>query len=206
MEVVVITSPDKFKSEIPIVLALFQAGLMTLHIRKHKFSTQKLAEYLDLIPKQYHSRIILHSHHKLALKFKLKGIHLTKQHRKNKIKNMVRLLVLKIRRPDLKISRSFHQLESLAENKRKYNQVFLNPYFSKIDLSKNSFDVHPNYLKQIIEKSSCPVYASGNITLVNYQLLKNSGIKGFSLSKSVWNDPPNAAALFKMIQQETQSW
>lgn len=206
MELIVITSPDKFKSEIPIVLDLFKSGLMTLHVRKTKFSTKKLAEYIDAIPKQFHNRLIIHSHHKLALKFKLKGVHFTKQHRKNKIKNVIRIMVLKLRRPELKYTRSFHQIETLLENRKKYHYVFLNPYFSKIDASKNSFDVNTNYLKQIIQKSVCPVYASGNVTLENYHLLQSMSIEGFSLSKSLWTDPEKASKLFLKIQEEIQEW
>ena len=45
MIVSVITSPDKFTSEISVVIALFKSGLPVLHLRKSKFSTKKLEDY-----------------------------------------------------------------------------------------------------------------------------------------------------------------
>lgn len=206
MEVTIISTPNKFNSEIPLVVKLFQAGLMTFHLRKNNFSTKKLSEYLEAIPSQYHNRIVIHSHHKLALKYQLKGIHITKHHRRNKLKNWTKLIWLRLRRPKLSVTRSFHQLETLLENKKKYKYVFINPYFSKIDMSKNSFDVNKNYLKTVIAKSACPVYASGNITDENYPLLQDMGLAGFSLSKSIWNKSDGAVAAFEHILQDVNTW
>ena len=63
MIVSVITSPDKFTSEIPVVISLFKSGLPVLHLRKSKFSTKKLKEYIELIQYKNEERkqIILHS-------------------------------------------------------------------------------------------------------------------------------------------------
>ena len=38
MELMVMTTPDKFRSEIYIVIKLFENGLETLHLKKPNFS------------------------------------------------------------------------------------------------------------------------------------------------------------------------
>jgi thiamine-phosphate pyrophosphorylase len=202
MEVTIVTTPDKLHSEVPVVIELFKAGLTTLHLRKTKFSTVKLAEYLEAIPKKYHNRIIIHSHHKLALKFSLKGVHLSKKHRKKSMNLFLKVVWLRIRKPKISITRSFHQVESLQDNKFKYHYVFLNPFFTKIDPMKNSFDVNPEYLKKVIARCKCPVYASGNITMDNILSLKKYGVSGVVLSKLFWQQPGNKLEFFNAISMQ----
>ena len=71
MQLILFTSADKFRSEIYIVLKMFENGLKTLHIKKPGFSKKQLKNYLDLIPKKHHQKIIIHSHYSLALKYKI---------------------------------------------------------------------------------------------------------------------------------------
>jgi thiamine-phosphate pyrophosphorylase len=80
MKLVVITPSKDVPDEQTLVTKMFESGLRTLHLRKPKHSTAQMMEYLKEIPKHFHNRIVLHSHHKLALKFNLKGIHLSKTH------------------------------------------------------------------------------------------------------------------------------
>lgn len=206
MELVVVTSPDKFQSEIPAAIELFQSGLMTLHLRKSKFSTTKLKEYIEAIPEQYHNRIILHTHHKLAFQFNLKGIHLTKHHRKSPVKLFFKITLFRLRKPKLLITRSFHQIESITENRTRFSYAFLNPFFSKIDPLKNSFDVNREFLSKSIAKSRCPVYASGNISMENYQAAKGMNLSGMAVSKLLWQYEGNKGDLFRKIQEEIAQW
>lgn len=199
MIVAVITSSDKLSSEVPIVNQLFKAGLPVLHLRKSKFSTKKLREYLNLIPKEFHHRIIIHSHHNLALEYKLKGIHFTRSHLKKKTKSYFKLIWYKLRHKNIVITRSFHHLESLTSNKIKYSYVFLNPFFSKTEPLKNHFDISINYLKKTIEEFKTPIYASGNITNENIHLLKKYGLHGVAISKIIWEDPANAVENYLKI-------
>lgn len=202
MEVIVVTHPEKFKSEIPIVVQLFENGLSTLHLRKPRWSTKKSKEYLDAIPPKFHSRIVIHSHHKLAFSYNLKGIHLSKSHRKNIWKALFNFYYFKIRKgKNFTISRSFHQLESLEKKSGKYDYVFLHPFFSSIDQKKNSFDVQPEYLNSIISKAPYPVIASGNISLENAPQIKKSGCMGIALSGFIWKNPEKANERFLAVKQ-----
>ncbi|MFN3343452.1 MAG: thiamine phosphate synthase [Flavobacteriales bacterium] len=206
MELIVVSSPDKFKSEIPVVRDLFAAGLTTLHVRKTKFSTAKLREYLEEIPEKYHSRIIIHTHHQLAYHFHLKGIHFTKHHRKNKAKLFFKRTLFRLRKPTMLMTRSFHQIETMRTDRHFYSYAFLNPYFSRIEPMKNSFDISNDFLAKLIKESKSPVFASGNIDLNNYHLLQNMNLEGFALSKVIWKYQGDKAALFQKISSEVATW
>jgi thiamine-phosphate pyrophosphorylase len=85
MKLVVITQSQKSDTEILAIIQMFEAGLETLHVRKNRFSTKELDDYIKEIPAHFHNRIIIHSHHKLALKYDLKGFHFTSTHLKHNI-------------------------------------------------------------------------------------------------------------------------
>jgi len=199
MIVSVITSSDKSQSEVPIVISLFKAGLPVLHLRKTKFSTKKLKEYIEMIPKEYHSRIIIHSHHKLALKYKLKGIHFTRTHIKQKNKCRLKRLWYRLRRPGITITRSFHHLESLESNRIRYSYVFLNPFFSKTEPHKNHFDISIEFLNKMMKNYRCPVYASGNINTNNLSELKKYALSGVAVSKIIWENPKEAVQKYQEL-------
>jgi thiamine-phosphate pyrophosphorylase len=76
----VITPSKDVPDEQTLVTKMFESGLKTLHLRKPKHSTNQLADYINEIPKHFHDRIVIHSHHNLALKYNLKGIHLSRVH------------------------------------------------------------------------------------------------------------------------------
>lgn len=199
MIVTVITSPDKFTSEIPVVISLFKAGLPVLHLRKSKYNTKKLKDYIEAIPKEYHPRIIIHSHHALALKYKLKGIHFTSTHLKKKLKCKGKMLWYRLRRPSISITRSFHHLEGLRLNNLKYSYVLLNPFFSKTEPLKTHFDLSAEYLRKTISNYNIPVYASGNITDENIHLISQFDLSGVVLSRIILNHGEKAAEKYLRI-------
>ena len=60
---------------------MFEHGLESLHIKKPGFSKKQLKKYIELIPTKHHNKIIIHSHYSLALRYNLKGIHLSNSFR-----------------------------------------------------------------------------------------------------------------------------
>lgn len=71
MKIVVISQPKIIENEHLVVQQLFEAGLDTFHIRKPRLRTQQLHDFIEKIPPQFHNRLIIHTHHRLAAKFNL---------------------------------------------------------------------------------------------------------------------------------------
>ncbi len=87
MKVIVISPSKIIEEEIKNLTLIFEAGLESYHLRKPKFSTKQLQEYIEKIPKQFHNRIVIHSHHNLARKYDLQGVHYTKKHLEPNFRN-----------------------------------------------------------------------------------------------------------------------
>ena len=82
MKLIVITPSRDVADEPSLVARMFESGLQTLHLRKPRYSTSRMCKYIQEIPEHFHNRIVVHSHHGLALKFRLRGIHLSRAHLK----------------------------------------------------------------------------------------------------------------------------
>lgn len=113
MKLIVITPSTDVPDEQTLVTKMFESGLGTLHLRKPKYSTHQMTEYLKEIPVHFHDRIVIHSHHKLALKFKLKGIHLSSTHLSKKWNYFFVRLRLKMKFDRISKSRSYSRLQQI---------------------------------------------------------------------------------------------
>lgn len=201
MKLIVISDSRYFTGEEDIVHALFKEGLEILHIRKPKMSTDAMREFLEKIDAKWYSRIVIHSHHELAYKYKLKGIHLSDKHiRDNFLEAWLRMKYLKFKIPDIQISTSFHDLGSLLKSSTNYSYVFLSPIFDSISKLgyKNRFNTES--LLKAIEKSQYDIMALGGVDEQYIQQIHEMGFSGCGVLGSVWmsSDP---VGKFKAIQK-----
>ena len=75
--IIVITKPEFFDGEIVRITELLSTGAAdVIHIRKPKAGQCEVEQLLDAIPSALYSRLVLHDHHQLAMKYGLRGIHL----------------------------------------------------------------------------------------------------------------------------------
>ncbi|HEV7232173.1 MAG TPA: thiamine phosphate synthase [Bacteroidia bacterium] len=173
-----------------IATKLFEHGLETYHLRKPRFSTKEMSEYLDKIPSQFHKRIVIHSHHKLALRYNLKGIHLTRTHLHRKFKLWINLKIIRLKRRDIIITTSFRKLASLYEEENIYSYVFLSPVFDSISGSfQAGYNEHS--LKAAIQKTPFTIIARGGVTAQKIQKVRDVGFAGLILNTTLWkaDDP-----------------
>ena len=202
MNIVVISSTDKFHSEINSVVKLFEAGLEVFHIRKPKFGREKMEEYIKLIPKKYHSQIVIHTHHALAKKYKLMGVHLTRKHRKRKWQTSWRIRMMKMRNPKFVVTRSFHKLSDILDEKRKYNYVFLTPIYEGISKKSHSGGFSKRALMKALENSVSPVFGLGGISADKIEDLKQLGFAGAALLGSIWAEDANPIQVFEACEDK----
>lgn len=188
MQLVVISSPAKFDSELKIIPKLFDCGLKTFHLRKPKFSFFRMNEYLSLVPKEYLSKIIIHTHHRLALKYKLKGIHITEKQKKKKIITWVKLKLLKTFYPSLVITSSFHNISDALRDKKKYEYVFLSPIFNSISKSEYKSNFTEELLKKLLVQTNHTIYALGGINGKTIPIAKSCGFTGAAVLGSIWGN------------------
>ena len=186
MKLVVITQSQKSDTEILAIIQMFEAGLETLHVRKNRFSTKELDDYIKEIPAHFHNRIIIHSHHKLALKYDLKGFHFTSTHLKHNIKLWWNTKMIYLRKPNLVKSISYKRIAELyQEQKVKTDYCFLGTMFHNISGELYS-GFYPETVTAAIEKSGKKIYARGGVNEKSADLAYKLGFHGIALYGHLW--------------------
>lgn len=194
---------DRSKEEPSIVTQMFENGLETFHLRKPKFSLKEMIEYLDKIPVRFHSKIVLHSHHLLTVKYNTKGVSLSKYDKNNSFKKWLKLKWLKFKNPTLTVSTSHNRISSLFEEKFKYDYVFLSPIFDNLTGGFIS-GAQQNTLKSVIDRIPFKVIARGGVSAEKVQLIKEMGFAGLAIHSTIWKkqDPFAEFIRFKEKFQE----
>lgn len=204
MDFVVFSSPDKVHSEIQLVQKMFDEGLQTFHLRKPKFSTSELEEYMNSLSQRYHSRVILHTHHKLAKKFKIKGIHLGHKHRKKTYNSNFKIRLLKFKHPSWVITRSCHKLRNLVEEAERYSYVFLSPVFESITKNTHSGNFSKRALQEITSNKKLKIYALGGIDETRIEEAFETGFTGVAALSSIWETERDPLEVFRAIQDKVE--
>jgi len=186
MKLVVITQSQKSDNEIASIVQMFEAGLETLHVRKNRFSTKELDAYLKEIPAHFHNRIIIHSHHKLALKYNLKGFHFTSTHLKQKFKLWWNTRMIYLRKPHLIKSISYKRIAELYEEQKvKTDYCFLETMFHNVSGELYS-GFYPETVKAAIQKSGKNIIARGGVSEKSVELAHQLGFYGIALYGHLW--------------------
>ncbi|PBQ32006.1 hypothetical protein CNR22_09565 [Sphingobacteriaceae bacterium] len=133
MKLVVITPSKDVPDEPTLITKMFESGLKTLHLRKPKHSTNQMAEYIKEIPAHFHNRIVIHSHHNLAIKFNLKGIHLSKNHLSTSWKYWWTRARLRLKFGQTCKSRSYSRLQQVyAKEEQNFDYFLIGTMFNNM--------------------------------------------------------------------------
>jgi thiamine-phosphate pyrophosphorylase len=189
--IIVIAPEDDLPKEIDLLTQLFEAGLEHFHLRKPYKNYKAHCEYLNQIDEQYHNKIVVHYHHELINKFKLKGIHFQEQNRINHIDNPGQYF----KSLDMfgkTISSSFHEPKDLEDCYFEFDYHLLSPVFSSISKKGEKgrgFDVSH------IDKT---IVGMGGVTANNLKAFDTLGYKGVGVLGGVWHsDTP--VEVFKLM-------
>ena len=176
--IIVITRPDFFEGEAAKIAQLLQSGRADLvHIRKPRASQSEVEQLLFSIPTELYSRLVLHDHHSLAIKYGLRGVHLNS------------------RNPEPPagwsgaVSISCHTLSELSECRRKpYAYMSLSPIFDSI--SKRGY--YSSFSPEVIAAAHKAgliderVMALGGITFDKITEIKEMGFGGAMILGDAW--------------------
>ncbi len=188
MKIVVITPSKRDDNEIASVIQMFEAGLETLHVRKTRFSTKELEEYIKEIPAHFHNRIIIHSHHRLALKYNLKGVHFTSTHLKQKLQLWWNTRMIYLRKPKLIKTISYKRANDLyPEQKVKTDYCFLGTMFHNLNGELYS-GFYTETVEAAIKKSGKLIYARGGVNEKSVELAYKLGFHGIALYGHLWKN------------------
>lgn len=186
MEIVIITSAKRDEQEPELVTKLFEAGLTTLHLRKPNWSTRQLTNYIEAIPKHFHKRIIIHSHHDLIFKYDLKGIHWTEIHLARKFKKWWFLRKLKASGKKVLFTRSYRKLSEVYNPEQlPFDYYLLGTVYNNIT---NEFysGFYEQGVNAAIKNANKKFIARGGINEVTLEKSYKYGFMGVALHSQIW--------------------
>ncbi len=202
MQLICFSQSRYLKDESKQLISLFNAGLKTLHIQKKDKSKRRLKALLSKLPKEYHSRIVIHHAYGLVFKFKLKGIHLT---RKEKAKRFSKLKIffIKLLNPKLTISLSAHSLDKLSTTQYglvKLNYLFLSPVFDSISKRGHLAAFAFKDIKVHLKNKKLPVIALGGVSSEVVSQASLVGFSGVAIAGFLWKQKEVFLNNFKRIK------
>lgn len=186
MKLIVITSGKKSEDELLAVIKMLEAGLDILHIRKPHFSTHELAEYIRAIPAHFHNRLVIHSHHNLASKFDLRGVHFTQIHLDQKFHFWWTRRMLGIKKPLLTKSLSYHRLTDVYRKERiQPDYCLVGTMFQNI-----TGGLYSGFYEETVmaanRKSGRRLIARGGVNEKSVELAHRLGFYGVALYGYLW--------------------
>lgn len=202
MKLIVISSSGKVENEANLVTQLFEAGLETFHLRKLKWTTKQMKDFLMQIPEHFHKRIVIHSHHNLARKFNLGGIHLTSNHKKKKWKTWFTIKLVQLKHPKIEVTTSFKNIGQLLDEHSDFNYsyVFLSPVFDNhASRFQSGFTEHG--LHSTISKTKYAVIARGGVDINAIEKAHKIGFKGLAFYSAIWRSKDPVAEFNKVVEK-----
>lgn len=177
MRLIVITRPDFIDSEAERIEALLsEKGVDLVHIRKPGSSPDQVRRLLMEIPKQFHSRLVLHDHFSLAVEFGLYGVHLNSRN------------PLPPENWKGSVSRSCHSFDEIRVHKDRCSYLSLSPIFDSVSKSGYLSAFSPEQIAiavagGIIDRK---VYALGGVTFDKLPLVESMGFGGAMILGDAW--------------------
>ncbi|MCC9137952.1 thiamine phosphate synthase [Pontibacter silvestris] len=177
MKLIVVASPVPLPMEQQLISQLFEHGLETLHLRKPGFSLEEMRKFIAETPAQYHSRLMLHSHHELAQEFEVKGLHFPEA---------IRASAATTPKDRLLFSTSFHQLQNVLKPQPLFDYVFLSPIFDSISKEGYQAAFAPEDLQRTVRQAKVPLVALGGVNLSSLEAVQKMGFAGAAVLGAVW--------------------
>jgi thiamine-phosphate pyrophosphorylase len=200
MKLVVISPPEDRVHERRVCLALFQAGLARYHLRKPHWSEAATSAWVEALPRQWRSRVVLHAHHGLRAPLGAGGVHFRDDGTAPTDPGTHGFA-----------SRACHSAEAVAGALGRYHAVLVGPVFASH--SKPGYGPLPweerDKLRALLAartptQQGTEVLAIGGIDARSLPRCRAMGFDGAAVLGALW-DAPDPVATFLDLQATADS-
>lgn len=200
MKLIVITGSKSLSDEPSMVTKMFEDGLLTLHLRKPRLTTQEMREYIEEIPVHFHDRIIVHSHHILAAKFNLKGVHFTATHLSKKWKYFFTRLRLRVKFGKLYKTRSYKRIANIHNNEeRAFDYYLMGTVYNNLT-GELYGGFYEEALISALKNSDKKIVARGGVTDKVIAKSYAFGFDGVALNSFIWESENPCEQFLKIVR------
>ena len=187
MFTVAITPPVTLPHETAWALAMLEAGVSRLHVRKPECDAHRVASYLEpLVGAGFAHRLVVHGHHATALEMGVRCLHFT--------------AAMRCAHPEGECSScgrttSTHSVQELLGLDAGWDYAFLSPIFPSI--SKPGYQGHFSAyeLRAATQQALCRVVALGGIAENTLPQMPGLGFYGVAMLGALWQQPRVESAL-----------
>lgn len=185
-ELIAFSSPASLAQEFSHVNQMFGDGLECFHLRKPGLNKSEYLAALQQIKPEYLKRIMLHGHYELALKYNIRGLHISASYFQNSGNELLAVLKTAKKR-GLKISTGIHEAEELDGLPKGIDYVFWSPVFDSISKPgyKANIDLTAAVALLKSERKS-KIIALGGIDCNNINSIVQSGFDGAAVLGALW--------------------
>lgn len=179
-KIILFSAPDFIPNEISTLISLFEMGLQYFHVRKNTQNETDVLNYISEIPKEFHSRLMIHNHHNIAKNFSVKGLHF----------NGKKSIELNKNYKNLFLSQSIHSFEEIAHLDKRVNYTFLSPIFDSISKENYPSQFTETELRNFFSfyKGNTEIIALGGINARNAPIAFDYGFHGIAILGWIWDD------------------
>ncbi|HXP52738.1 MAG TPA: thiamine phosphate synthase [Bacteroidia bacterium] len=203
MKFIVITPSKGPANEFAILSHMLNNGLPTLHVRKPSFSKEEMVKYIEQFPEEHQNKIVLHSYHQILLDYDLKGLHLSKRHRKKPFKAWLNQTLIELRMGrKISVSTSSKSLSSMADNYKEFEYVMLTPVFADPQGHRSNFS--PPLLQQVLRSFPDKIVARGGSTADSIEKARNMGFAGIAFHNFFWTHEDPVKEFDKVMERFNQ--
>lgn len=176
--IVVISPEHGVIDEHVLIGKMFEKQLDLFHIRKYSFDGKQMREYIGRLPKDFRSRLVLHSHYNLADEFGIGRVHIRENDRLKKQYIM--------KDSKFVLSTSTHSIEDFNQLDERFDYAFLSPVFSSI--SKPRYGTEKNVYEALLRGNNSEVLllGLGGIDETNIHEVLKKGVDGVALMGGIW--------------------
>ncbi len=201
MKLVVITPSKDVPDEHTLVTKMFESGLSTLHLRKPRFSTNQMSQYIAQIPVHFHNRIVIHSHHSLAIRYKLKGIHLSREHLEKNWRYWFISTRLKMRFSRTSKSRSYSRLQQVYHHEEQdYDYFLIGTMFNNM-----TGELYSGFFEEGViaanKNSGKKLIARGGTSPSSIAKAHRYGFSGIAFNSFLWNGESPYENFLKLLEE-----
>lgn len=193
--VAVLSPTGSVRNEIKIVCELFENGLPTYHLRKPRWSLDRVQSWIKSLPRVYRSRIVLHQFPELVEKFGLGGFHIRADDATPE------------EIPVEKLSVQCQHYADLEKCGNRFRRLMLGPVFPKKDRditvparTEQEYAAIVAYRRKT--GGTCKIFAFGGVEIANVKRCKKMGFDGVAVVGAIWEAEDNPVAAFKKLSKK----